>query len=283
LHWEGNQPTNQIDTTNIFVIDISSKISGSALGYGIGDFDGDNKPNIYISSIVGFGEAVITAEFQGGEKTDLNNWTVDLVYEGVPGVVKELVVEIDTAGNVIDTIKVTPSSQFVANMYANYTDFDKDGFEDILIPFQVVPDSIAWGAKRWISETEYVQEIKNIENPNRQSIVILENSPSGFVSRDLTIITPDDYELRQNYPNPFNPETKIEFFLPVRKKISLTVYNSIGQKVKTLINDEQYDSGSFEISWDGTNEAGYRVASGMYIYTLKYGNFSKSKRMMFLK
>ena len=156
-------------------------------------------------------------------------------------------------------------------------------FEDILLPFQIVNDSVTIGIKRWISGSEFVVEEKKELNPKRNSIRILENSVSGIKAKELSIITPDDYELKQNYPNPFNPETNIEFFLPLRKKISLTIYNAIGQKVTSLISDQQYDSGSHKLSWDGTNQAGVRVASGVYIYTLKYGNFTKSKRMTLLK
>jgi len=97
------------------------------------------------------------------------------------------------------------------------------------------------------------------------------------------VITPDNYVLKQNYPNPFNPTTTIEFFLPIKKEISLTIYNSIGQKVKTLINKTTMTNGTHSIQWDATNDAGQKVASGMYIYELKFGNFTKHKRMMLLK
>ncbi len=97
------------------------------------------------------------------------------------------------------------------------------------------------------------------------------------------VITPDDYELSQNYPNPFNPTTSIRFSLPLNKKISLRIYNSLGQEVRTLINSETYSTGNHVVQWDGRNNNGQAVASGVYIYELVFGNFSKSKKMTLLR
>ncbi len=97
------------------------------------------------------------------------------------------------------------------------------------------------------------------------------------------VITPDQYVLKQNYPNPFNPTTNIEFFLPIRKQVSLTIYNALGQKIRTLVNNQELQAGNHVAQWDGTNEAGAKVASGMYIYELKYGNYKLVKRMTLMK
>ena len=121
-------------------------------------------------------------------------------------------------------------------------------------------------------------------NPKRWSLRIIEGTtPNSIQAKDVKIITPEDYVLNQNYPNPFNPQTTIVFMLPIRKKISLTVYNALGQRIKTLYNDQVLTAGRHEIVWDGTNEAGNRVATGMYVYTLKFGNYTKSMKMMLLK
>ncbi|WP_457566131.1 T9SS type A sorting domain-containing protein, partial [Caldithrix abyssi] len=108
------------------------------------------------------------------------------------------------------------------------------------------------------------------------------NVPTG-IENNWKVITAEDYVLKQNYPNPFNPTTTIEFYLPIKKQISLTIYNALGQKVKTLINNEVLSAGNHALQWDGTNDAGAKVASGMYIYELKYGNFKQQKRMMLMK
>ena len=92
---------------------------------------------------------------------------------------------------------------------------------------------------------------------------------------------PDDYKLEQNYPNPFNPTTTINFTLPISKAISVKIYNGLGQEVRSLINNKPYAAGTHSVQWDATDNNGKAVASGVYIYKLIYGNFSKSKRMTF--
>ncbi|MCB0270068.1 MAG: VCBS repeat-containing protein [Calditrichaeota bacterium] len=101
--------------------------------------------------------------------------------------------------------------------------------------------------------------------------------------KPFEIITPDNYELSQNYPNPFNPTTSIAFTLPINKKVSLTIYNTLGQEVRSLINNEEYSAGSHTLQWDARDNNGQKVASGVYIYQLKFGNFAKSMRMTLVR
>jgi flagellar hook assembly protein FlgD len=92
-----------------------------------------------------------------------------------------------------------------------------------------------------------------------------------------------DYALAQNYPNPFNPSTTIRFTVPTfAPQSELTIFDIAGQAVwsKTLTNVE---TGTHEVEWNGTSSNGEKVASGMYIYRLRSGNFSASKRMLMLK
>jgi hypothetical protein len=112
---------------------------------------------------------------------------------------------------------------------------------------------------------------------------MLEWTGATFVPLDLTVVTPEQYVLEQNYPNPFNPSTAIRFSLPVENKISLIVYDMVGREVKTLIANQQMAKGAYQAEWDGTNNAGNAVASGSYVYTLKFGNFSKSQKMMLVR
>lgn len=99
----------------------------------------------------------------------------------------------------------------------------------------------------------------------------------------FTIITPDDYTLEQNYPNPFNPTTSISFTLPLDKTVSLKIYNSLGQDVRTLVNNRAYPQGRHTVQWDANDDSGNRVASGVYIYKLVFGNFSKSMKMTLVR
>ena len=90
------------------------------------------------------------------------------------------------------------------------------------------------------------------------------------------------YSLRENYPNPFNPETDISFILPTRTHASLTIYNIVGKKVVTLANREM-DAGTHTVHWDGRDEAGKPVATGVYFYRLKTDEFEQTQKMVLMK
>jgi N-acetylneuraminic acid mutarotase len=79
---------------------------------------------------------------------------------------------------------------------------------------------------------------------------------------------PSGYALSQNYPNPFNPQTRIKYQLPHADKVMLKVYNIVGQAICTLV-DEVKPAGSYEVVWDGRDNTGHRLASGMYLYQLE--------------
>ena len=93
---------------------------------------------------------------------------------------------------------------------------------------------------------------------------------------------PGKFELAQNYPNPFNPETKISYALPKDCGVKLTIYNIMGQKIKVLV-DEHQTAGYKDVYWDGKNDKGREVASGIYFYKLDAAEFSQGKRMVLLK
>jgi hypothetical protein len=88
--------------------------------------------------------------------------------------------------------------------------------------------------------------------------------------------------LSQNYPNPFNPQTTIAFSVKERGLVNLKVYNVAGQLVRTLAN-EQFAAGAHTKVWDGRNDAGQSVSSGVYFYKLVSNNFTQTKKMVLLK
>jgi hypothetical protein len=90
-------------------------------------------------------------------------------------------------------------------------------------------------------------------------------------------VLPTAYSLDQNYPNPFNPATKINYSIPVEGFVTLDVYNSIGQKVATLVNENK-TVGSYEVNFSAAN-----LSSGIYFYKLTAGNFSETKKMILMK
>ncbi len=96
------------------------------------------------------------------------------------------------------------------------------------------------------------------------------------------IVQPELFQLHQNYPNPFNPLTTIKFNIPAPADVSLKIYNITGQMVKNLLS-KRMPAGLHNVRWDGTNSSGMKVSSGTYIYTLKTGELTSSKKMVLLK
>ena len=94
---------------------------------------------------------------------------------------------------------------------------------------------------------------------------------------------PEVFALANNYPNPFNPATTIKYALPQAADVELTVYNVVGQPVRTLVAEHQ-NAGRYVVEWDATNDNGHRLASGMYFYRLEAGGeFLEIKKMLLLK
>jgi len=94
---------------------------------------------------------------------------------------------------------------------------------------------------------------------------------------------PKTFELANNYPNPFNPSTTIQFGVPQTAQVSLVIYNVLGQKVRTLVDNEQRASGRYSVVWDGRDNGGNTVGSGMYFYRLETGQVALVKKMLLLK
>ncbi len=95
-------------------------------------------------------------------------------------------------------------------------------------------------------------------------------------------ILPEQFELGQNYPNPFNPGTVISFALKSRERVTLSVYNILGAKVARLVDDE-LAVGNYSVYWDGTDERGKPVASGVYFYQLTTPQASQTRKMVMVK
>jgi hypothetical protein len=93
---------------------------------------------------------------------------------------------------------------------------------------------------------------------------------------------PSSVYLDQNYPNPFNPISTIQFGLTVRSSVELAVYNILGQTVRTLVRDEM-QPGNHKVQWDSKNDAGRTVATGVYFYRLRVGEFVQVRKMLLLK
>jgi len=93
---------------------------------------------------------------------------------------------------------------------------------------------------------------------------------------------PAKFELAQNYPNPFNPETAIKYSVPYRADVTIDVFNILGRKVTTLVNENK-TAGEYEVIWDGNSRGGKTAASGVYFYRLKAGDQTLIRKMLLMK
>ena len=113
-------------------------------------------------------------------------------------------------------------------------------------------------------------------------------SDSGkFVLNNVSLSTqidikPERFSLHQNYPNPFNPTTTIAYDLPIASIVNITIYDMMGRKIKTLVNE--YEAAGFKYTqWDGRNDKNESVSAGLYVYLLQTEKFMQNKKMIFLK
>jgi len=104
----------------------------------------------------------------------------------------------------------------------------------------------------------------------------------GPVSAKVSVTLPSNFALAQNYPNPFNASTMISYDLKTDSKVSLKVYNILGQEVVTLV-DKYQTAGSYSVTWNGKDSRGNDLSTGVYFYILKAGDFSANKKMTYLK
>jgi hypothetical protein len=125
--------------------------------------------------------------------------------------------------------------------------------------------SYAWELAFWSTSLKYAK-INGVEYGTQ--ITAIEDKRSD---------QPEDYILYQNYPNPFNPSTNIDYVLPRPDFVTLKVYDVLGNEIKTFVNEEK-NSGRYNVSFNGNG-----LASGIYFYVLRVGNFVQSRKMLLLK
>ncbi len=197
----------------------------------------------------------------------------------------------DSSVNVLDLIVITSNLDTKGSNLA--ADVNRDGVVSILdlVLAAGMFDSAAAApsAQPQVSETLTAVEVQgwltdaraleNIDSVMQRGILVLEQL--------LVALTPTETALLANYPNPFNPETWIPYRLAEDAFVTLTIYDTVGHVVRTLNLGHRiasaYESRSKAIYWDGGNDVGELVASGVYFYTLIAGDYSATRRMVILK
>ena len=140
----------------------------------------------------------------------------------------------------------------------------------------------------WIirGDEETSQSVKGFstkEGSTPPMLTVTFTPPTSVEDRDNAI--PSQFSLKQNYPNPFNPSTVINYTIPQSlnaSQITVEIFNLLGQRVKTLVDAKQV-AGEHSIQWDGKNEAGNLVTSGIYLYRLKAESFVEMRKMTFIR
>lgn len=174
-----------------------------------------------------------------------------------------------------------PFGSFSNALRVRYTIITKDSSNPgIPIVSNTTLNSYVWfvpGKKFPVFEIIYTStNINGMFPTSGKSVSYNPNNPSIGITTNSTI-SPEHFSLGQNYPNPFNPSTKINFDIPNFGFVNLTIYDELGRKVETLVN-QNLQSGSYQVDWTGS-----KYSSGIYFYTLVSGNFRKTKRMSLIK
>lgn len=164
---------------------------------------------------------------------------------------------------IIDGVSIPGGQVFLGWEVRGIGDFSGDGIDDF-----AAMSTTASGGPNWYGEINFFAGY-NADSPTD-------------VDHEFEPGLPKDFQLDQSFPNPFNSETSIGFRLPQAGDVTLFVTNSLGQRVRTLI-DRRLSPGSYQLQWDGRDELGRQVASGVYIYSLSTEEHRESRKMMFLK
>ena len=159
-------------------------------------------------------------------------------------------------------------------------------FKDSLMNYNINTQNIQKINVLNTKKVDFLVSAFSIENKNVSfNFKISKNSSSALDSARLAINTsnnPIAFKLYKNYPNPFNPYTTLRFDIPERTNATITIYNTIGQKVKNFYMPG-ISSGNHSIQWDGTNQYGASVGAGIYFYQLNTTNFTTTNKMTLLK
>ncbi len=144
-----------------------------------------------------------------------------------------------------------------------------------------IPRTITLGANWVPNNCRVIVFVQNNTDKKVQNAQYVDVSTLTGVGEPVNGV-PTTFALSQNYPNPFNPTTNIDYALSKQSFVSIKVYNLLGQEVRMLASEEK-GAGVYTASWDGTDNLGKEVPSGMYLYKMTAGNFSETKKMMMLK
>ncbi len=149
------------------------------------------------------------------------------------------------------------------------------GSTSMATDYQYIDNSIDASKDYWyLIETISIDGLSTFYGPIQATV-------SSAISRDINSV-PSEFALLQNYPNPFNPSTQIRYDLSTAGQVNLIIYDILGTKVRSLVNAYQ-PAGAYSVTWDGTDNNGQRLESGIFIYELRAGHHVLYQKMTMLK
>jgi hypothetical protein len=144
-----------------------------------------------------------------------------------------------------------------------------------------IPMQLTLGSTWVASGCRVIVFVQNNTDKKVQQVEFVEVNTLTSVGEPVNGV-PTIFAISQNYPNPFNPTTDIDYSVSKPSFVSVKVYNLLGQEVRTLVSEEK-GVGVYMAKWDGKDNVGAEVPSGMYLYKMIAGSFSETKKMMFMK
>lgn len=148
------------------------------------------------------------------------------------------------------------------------------------------PDTMYTDTQIVEGETYYYKltavDIQGFEStPSNEVMAITKAIPGpGEPNDNHTVL--EQFELKQNFPNPFNPSTTIAYQVPEYTNVSITIFNVLGKEVRRLVNDYK-EAGNYQVEWDGRDNDGRRVSTGVYFYQMTTMNYQTVKKLMVQK
>lgn len=225
----------------------------------------------FITSTYSSGTYIVRVEVTDKRDTVVVEWRIDLVtsvelasfeaqFGGFDGVQISWTTsrEIDNLG--FDILRSRSEDGTYTKITDEFVPADSDG------QYQFIDKNIQVGVRYYYK----------LEDVNLNGV----RTEHGPISVEIT--APESFELSQNYPNPFNPETKIRYQLPNSGEVVLKIFDILGREVKSLVN-EKLEAGFHEVTWNGRNNSGRKVSSGVYYYQIRASEFKETKKMILMK
>jgi len=210
----------------------------------------------------------------GNSQNTINNDEHGVIPVAILGRVDFDVTQIDVGTVTLEGMPVKATGK-KGKLLARIEDVNGDGIADLVVKIDDSEGAIEAGATTAALTGNLLAEYGGGAFEGTDEIRLV---PPGAAK----LASPAGFALGQNYPNPCNPTTQIGYQLPVASHVSVTIYNALGQTIRTLVRDKQ-PAGFFQVTWNGRDGLGREVASGVYLYRFVSDGLVQTKRMVLLK